>query len=115
MTRPKRPTSLASSFQPPRNRISKVRHDSIGSAVGWVESSEPTFCCHRWGPKTPPTLQCTFNQALKSMFSRMDLSGARIIVTGASSGIGKALALQLAREKARLMLASRNQDKLEEL
>src|SRR5207247_5369712 len=48
-------------------------------------------------------------------FSRIDLNGARIIVTGASSGIGWALAEQLAREKSRLVLASRNQEKLEEL
>src|SRR5260370_24477681 len=49
------------------------------------------------------------------MFSRIDLNGARIIVTGASSGIGWALAEQLARDKSRLVLASRNQEKLEEL
>jgi short-subunit dehydrogenase len=49
------------------------------------------------------------------MFSRIDLTGARIIITGASSGIGWALAEQLAGEKSRLILASRAQDKLEEL
>jgi short-subunit dehydrogenase len=49
------------------------------------------------------------------MFSRTDLKGARIIVTGASSGIGWALAELLAGEKSRLVLASRNQEKLEEL
>jgi len=49
------------------------------------------------------------------MFSWIDLSGARIIVTGASSGIGWALADQLAREKSRLILASRNREKLDEL
>ena len=49
------------------------------------------------------------------MFSRVDLQGARIILTGASSGIGWALGEQLAREKARLILASRDQAKLEEL
>src|SRR5262245_33250384 len=49
------------------------------------------------------------------MFSRTDLSGARIIVTGASSGIGWALAAPLAREKSRLVLASRNREKLDEL
>ncbi len=49
------------------------------------------------------------------MFSRINLNGARIIVTGASSGIGWALADQLAREKSRLVLAARNQDRLEEL
>ena len=49
------------------------------------------------------------------MFSKLDLTGARIIVTGASSGIGWALAEQLAREKSRLILASRNREKLDEL
>ncbi len=49
------------------------------------------------------------------MFSKIDLTGARIIVTGASSGIGWALAEQLAHHKTRLVLASRNTQKLEEL
>lgn len=38
-----------------------------------------------------------------------------IIVTGASSGIGKELSLQLAKRGARLALASRNKEKLEEV
>jgi short-subunit dehydrogenase len=49
------------------------------------------------------------------MFSRLDLRGARTILTGASSGIGQALALRLAGEGARLVLASRDQARLEEL
>ncbi len=46
------------------------------------------------------------------MFSRIDLAGSRIILTGASSGIGHALALRLAAQGARLVLASRNQERL---
>jgi short-subunit dehydrogenase len=46
------------------------------------------------------------------MFSRLNLSGARTILTGASSGIGHALALRLAERGARLVLASRSQDRL---
>jgi short-subunit dehydrogenase len=46
------------------------------------------------------------------MFSRLDLTGARIILTGASSGIGHALALRLAEQGGRLVLASRNQERL---
>jgi short-subunit dehydrogenase len=49
------------------------------------------------------------------MFSRLDLTGARAIVTGASSGIGNALALRLAEQRMRLVLASRNQVRLESL
>jgi short-subunit dehydrogenase len=49
------------------------------------------------------------------MFSRVDLSGARTILTGASSGIGQALALRLAEQKCRLVLASRQKERLAEL
>jgi short-subunit dehydrogenase len=49
------------------------------------------------------------------MFSRIELVGLRIIVTGASSGIGWELAKQLAQEKSRIVLAGRSQEKLEEL
>jgi short-subunit dehydrogenase len=46
---------------------------------------------------------------------RRDIKGKRILLTGASSGIGRALAQQLALEGARLALASRNEDRLKEL
>jgi len=44
-----------------------------------------------------------------------DLRGARILLTGASSGIGRCLAEQAAREGARLALVARSADKLQEL
>jgi short-subunit dehydrogenase len=44
-----------------------------------------------------------------------DLAGKRVLVTGASSGIGKALAQELAGKGARLILAARSGDKLQEL
>jgi short-subunit dehydrogenase len=44
-----------------------------------------------------------------------DLHQRRIIITGASSGIGRCLAEQLARQGARLILAARSADKLDEL
>jgi short-subunit dehydrogenase len=49
------------------------------------------------------------------MFSSTPLTGARTILTGASSGIGWALAKQMARAGARVVVASRNQDRLAEL
>lgn len=45
----------------------------------------------------------------------MDFRGRSILVTGASEGIGRALALALAREGAKLGLAARNEARLEEL
>jgi short-subunit dehydrogenase len=49
------------------------------------------------------------------MFSRLDLRGARTIVTGASSGIGWALALRLAERGARVAVAGRRRERLDEL
>lgn len=46
------------------------------------------------------------------MFSRRRLSDNRILVTGASSGIGRALALRLAREGARVVASGRKRDRL---
>lgn len=45
----------------------------------------------------------------------MQLRGARVIVTGASSGIGRAVAHEFARRGAQLALGSRNQAALEEV
>jgi short-subunit dehydrogenase len=44
-----------------------------------------------------------------------ELNGRRILITGASSGIGKALAQQLAPLGARLVLTARSEDKLKAL
>lgn len=47
--------------------------------------------------------------------SSTGFSNHTIVITGASSGIGKALALRLADEGANLALASRSQERLEEV
>lgn len=44
-----------------------------------------------------------------------ELDGKTALITGASSGIGEATAFKLAEENASLALASRSQDKLEEI
>jgi len=47
--------------------------------------------------------------------ARRDIRGSRAIVTGASSGIGRQLALELARHGANLVVTARREDRLREL
>ena len=46
---------------------------------------------------------------------KRDIQGSRAIVTGASSGIGRALAVELARQGARVVVTARREERLREL
>jgi len=49
------------------------------------------------------------------LFSRRRIAGKQFIVTGASSGVGRAVAVELARRGARVLATARREERLEDL
>ena len=49
------------------------------------------------------------------MINPMDLTGKRILVTGAAGGIGEETAIRLSRLGAQVVISGRNEEKLKEL
>ena len=52
---------------------------------------------------------------MKEAYTMQDLSDKVIVITGASTGLGKALAMRLAEEDPRLVLHARTAEKLQEI
>ena len=55
---------------------------------------------------------CLMLSNLKAMVNPFTLSGKRIIITGASSGIGQAIAIECSRMGAQLIITGRNSERL---
>ena len=72
-------------------------------------------CESSW--KISPHLECceTVEETGALPIARRTIKDCRAIVTGASSGIGRELSLELARQGARLVVTARREDRLQEL
>jgi short-subunit dehydrogenase len=68
-----------------------------------MQFTYPCYPCNPW-------LNCIWESSM-----RREFTGRRVLITGASSGIGRALTMQLAQAGARLALAARSKDKLDAL
>lgn len=67
-------------------------------------------------PKTPAkTLRYNRAPCLPNAFPDMSLRGKNVVITGASSGIGKATAIEMARRGANVVLGARRTELLEEV
>jgi NAD(P)-dependent dehydrogenase (short-subunit alcohol dehydrogenase family) len=72
------------------------------------------MCCSRGARRGAPTDLPKTAMVPKQFIADLDLlSGRVILITGASSGLGRALAIECARVGASVILSGRNQSKLE--
>ena len=62
-----------------------------------------------------PQQQDAENHAIRRLGRRRNLVGSRVLVTGASSGVGRAIALELARRGARVLATGRRGERLAEV
>jgi short-subunit dehydrogenase len=69
----------------------------------------------KWKGKNYPFHQSVLDELSQSNMSKRSINGLRILVTGASQGIGRALALRAASQGARVLAAARSQPLLQEL
>jgi 3-oxoacyl-[acyl-carrier protein] reductase len=98
--------------------ISPAMAISTYSFAGWAAPRARSTVCRRTGPValTSQRIGCTSDHA-RAQGGNLDLQlkGRTALVTGASAGIGRAIALELAREGVRLAITGRRREALGEV
>ena len=64
-------------------------------------------------PVQSPALSGSWQESRRSGIDCVNLNGKRVLITGASSGIGRAVAIEAARRGADLIIGARRRDQLE--
>lgn len=79
------------------------------------QNSDPVFFARVWRRGSNYHLMNTMPDTHTLLHSLFDLTGKRILLTGASSGLGRHFAVTLARAGATVLMAARGLDKLQAL
>lgn len=79
------------------------------------QNSDPVFFARVWRRGSNYHLMNTMLDTHTLLHSLFDLTGKRILLTGASSGLGRHFAVTLARAGATVLMAARGLDKLQAL